>query len=64
MLRKPTLLNIRKYTEFVINRAACARGGEHVFLRFNEAYFDHFFMAVDFEWHTIKQCDSQCMLFL
>ena len=49
MLRKPTILNIRKYTKFVINRAACARGGEHVFLCFNEAYFDYFFMAVDFE---------------
>ena len=63
MIRDPTMPNIREYIEFVINRAACACGGEHQFLRYNEAHFDYYFMAVDFEWHTIKQCDSQCMFF-
>ena len=61
MLRNPTPANIPKFFEFAINRAACARGGEHPFVRFNKAHFDFFFMAVDFEWHTIKQCNLQCM---
>ena len=54
--------NARKLVEFVLSRAACGRGGEHLWLRFNEATYDPFLNCVDFEWHIAKQCDSQMML--
>ena len=40
MLRNPTRPTARKYLEFIINRAACARDGEHLWLRYNEATYD------------------------
>ena len=63
MIRAADGPNIRKLVGFVVSRSACARGGEHQFLRWNESHFDYYFMSCDFEWHTIKQCVSQMMLF-
>ena len=38
-------------------------GGEHGYVQRNEAAFDPFFWAPDFDWTLIKQTDRQCMLF-
>ena len=56
--------NSNKLGEFNFNRSACAcgRGGEQVFLSFNEATFDPLFGTVEWLWHVSKQCDSQPML--
>ena len=62
MIRNMSATNAKKVLEFVISRAACGRGGEHLWLRYNEATYDPFFNCVDFEWHIAKQCDSQSML--
>ena len=62
MLHNPIGPTARKYLEFIINRAACACGGEHLWLRYNEATYDYFFHGVDWEWQTVKQCNSQMML--
>lgn len=48
--------------EFTISRSAIGRGGEHVFLRWDEGTYDPYFQAPDFDWSIIKQNDRQCML--
>ena len=49
-------------SEFNLSRHAIGRGGEHLYLRWNEGTYDEHFQAPDFDWPIIKQTDIQCML--
>jgi hypothetical protein len=49
--------------EFNLCYNALARGGEHLCLYWDEARWDYFFDAPDFEWKLQKQLDLQVMLF-
>ena len=48
--------------EFNVSRSTIGRGGEHVFLGWDERTFDPYFQASDFDWSIIKQNERQCML--
>ena len=54
--------NSNKLGEYSFNRSACGRGGEQMFMRFNEATNDPLFGMGEWLWHVSKQCDSQSML--
>ena len=54
--------NSNNLGEYNFNRLACGRGGEQMFLRWNEATYDPLFGTSKFPWHVSKQCDSQQML--
>jgi hypothetical protein len=45
--------------EFVLCRQAVGRGGEYVFLRWSEAFWDDFYQALDLDWTIIKQKDTK-----
>ena len=51
-----------KLAEFSVCRNSVGRGGEHVFLRFCETWWDDYFNAIDFDWKIIKQNDEKCSL--
>ena len=40
--------------EFLLNRTTIGRGGEHLFLRWDEAFFDYFYSTADFDWTLMK----------
>ena len=63
MLKSGGLKDIQDFLEFNINRQAVGRGGEHLFLRWDEAYWDSYFGAPDFDWKILKQLARQCMMF-
>jgi len=42
------------YLEFVLCRTAVGRGGEHLYLRWDEAHYDYFYETVDFDWTLLK----------
>jgi hypothetical protein len=52
-----------KLAEFNMNRAAHARGSEHVGVRWDEGTYDPYFQAPDFDWIIYKQLQRQCMFF-
>lgn len=52
----------QKLAEQNMSRNAIGRGGEHLFLRFQETYWDELFRAADFDWQIIKQSDKKCSL--
>lgn len=62
MLRAGLFKDVKDFVEFVLSKNAVARGGEHRFLRWNEAAWDYFFNAPDFDWRIIKQRERQAML--
>ena len=62
MLLKMSAANANKLHEHNMNRSACGRGGEHLWLSWNETTYDELFNAGKFEWHLVKQCDVQAML--
>ena len=53
---------LAKLAEFTVSRNSVGRGGEHVFLRFCETWWDDYFNAIDFDWKIIKQNDEKCSL--
>jgi hypothetical protein len=54
--------NVKLFVEFILNRVAISRSGEHAWVRWNEATYDHRFKAPDFDWTMIKQVEKQPML--
>ena len=54
--------NSNKLGEFLWNRAACGRGGEHMFMKYSEATYDPLMGAGEWLWHAAKQCESHPML--
>ena len=55
--------SINDLLEFNVCRSAIARGGEHLFMRWPDTFWDYYFSAPDFDWRLAKTQDSQCMLF-
>jgi hypothetical protein len=53
---------LAKLAEFTISRNSVGRGGEHVFLRYCETWWDDYFNAIDVDWKIIKQNDEKCSL--
>jgi hypothetical protein len=62
MIKDGSKASVQKLAEFNLCRQAIVRGGEHVFLRWSEATWDDFFRAPDFDWSTIKQKETKCIL--
>ena len=62
MLKEGSAYSIQKLAEFNLCMQACGRGGEHVFLRWTEMQWDHYFQAPDFDWSITKQTDKKCTL--
>ena len=54
--------NSNKFGEFLMNRSACGRGGEQMFLKWSECTWDPLFATGEWLWHAAKQCDSHPML--
>jgi hypothetical protein len=57
-----TVASIQKLAKFVLCRQAVGRGGEHVFLRWPEAFWDDFYHASDSDWTIIKHKNTKCTL--
>ena len=53
---------LAKFAEFTVCRNSIGRGGEHVFLRFCETWWDDYFNAIDFDWKIVKQNDEKFSL--
>jgi hypothetical protein len=51
-----------KLAEQNLCRNAIGRGGEHLFLRFDESYWDELFRAFDLDWPIVKQKTTKCSL--
>lgn len=51
-----------KLAEQNLCRNAIGRGGEHLFLRFDEAFWDELFRGLDLEWPIVKQKTTKCSL--
>ncbi len=62
MIKRGEQKDVTSLTEFSVSRHAVGRGGEHNLLRWNEARYDPFFHAPDFNWNIQKQGVHQCML--
>jgi hypothetical protein len=62
MIEEGSVFSVQKLAEFVLCRVAIGRGGEHVFLRWTEAFWDEFFHAPDFDWSVIKTNNVKCTL--
>jgi hypothetical protein len=62
MIKRGEQKDATSLTEFSVSRHAVGRGGEHNLLRWNEARYDPFFCAPDFNWNIQKQGVRQCML--
>lgn len=62
MIRKGDKKSSGDLLELSMVRHGVGRGGEHVYLRWNEATYDPFFRAPDFDWKMSKQSDRQCMV--
>ena len=51
-----------KLSELNTGKAACIRGGEIIFPRWNEGAYDPYFRTIDMDWSIVKQNERQCMM--
>lgn len=63
MIKDGSNKSIKLLTEFNVCRSGVGRAVEHHFLRWDEAYYNEYFQAPEFEWIISKQLSRQCMLF-
>jgi hypothetical protein len=52
----------KSLAELALCRNVVGRGGEHLYLCWNEASYHPYFMAPDIDWKFLKQSDDQCLL--